>query len=205
MPFGYVPDRDRSVADERHRALADDTSAPSGGSPSRLPSLDSRWYARAVRRLLSNLWSIFGSLLALAGAVAAVAVIVATYTAVTDDTDVTALARAEACGDSGAYDCRWAEQDYRLVARTFEFVTPKQESVRVRCARPQIVFGAYACEMRERRLLKGASSMGLSPGRGSGKGLVKPRASASASPSSSASASASAPVPAADGGADQAK
>jgi hypothetical protein len=141
-----------------------------------------------MRRRLYNLWSLFLSLLGLAGAVAAVAVIVAIYTAVTDDAGVTALARAAACGDNGAHDCRWVEQDYRLVARTFEFVTPKQESVRVRCARPQIVFGAYACEVRERYALKAAGSSPPPLVRGNSKGPIKPRASASA------------PPPAADGG-----
>jgi hypothetical protein len=135
-----------------------------------------------VRRFLYGLWGLLVSLLAVAlPAVTATTI----YVAVTDETDVTALARATACGDAaGASACPWVENEYRVFTRTFEFRTPAQESVRVRCARPQIVLGAYACEVRERRPAPGGGGNDKRAGK-------RPRAPASAT------------VPAVDGGAER--
>ena len=126
-----------------------------------------------VGRFLSRLWALLASLFGLA---LLAAIVLTLYTAATDETDVTALARATACGDAGALACPWVENEYRFVTRTFEFRTPAQESVRVHCARPQIVYGAYACEVRERH----PAGLPVAGGGGNTKRPVKPRAPAAA-------------------------
>ncbi len=154
-----------------------------------------------VRRFLSALSSFVVGSIVLAGLALFAAVVVAGYTALTDPTDVTALARVEACGrDAGAVDCPWTEHEWSLLGRTLEFVTPKLESVRVHCGRQHVVLGDYVCEVRDRHPPSGASPAPSLRGHGP-KGPGKPRAPSTASASPPASAM---PPAAGDGGADRA-
>lgn len=97
----------------------------------------------ALRRLTSLLGTLF--VLALTAAC-----IAALYNVFRDDSYVLLLAQETACagvGDACNPQKQYVERG--PLAETFEFLTSKGEVVRVRCARKDVLFGDYACEVRD--------------------------------------------------------
>jgi hypothetical protein len=112
-----------------------------------------RWWDR----LASFFWTLL--VLALAGAG-----IAGLYNVFRDDLDVVHLAEATACdGEVKACNVQRVFVERGPLSETFEFVTPRMEQVRVRCARKEVLLGDYSCEVRERRPFQAAPVMQGSP------------------------------------------
>jgi hypothetical protein len=107
------------------------------------------------------------------------------YNVVRDDQDVVELAEAAACEGEGAR-CTVQRLFYERgpSAETFELLNLRQEVVRVRCARQDVLLGPYVCNVRDRRTYAGGRLVlprPVPPWPGKGGAARKPAAPPSAS------------------------
>ena len=99
-------------------------------------------------RVVRVLWSLFWTLVVL-GLLAACGLGI--YNVVRDDADVQMLAEAAACeGEGPGCAVERLAGERGALAETFEMLNGRQEVLRVRCARQQVVLGEYTCKVRDR-------------------------------------------------------
>jgi hypothetical protein len=140
-----------------------------------------------MRRTLDALWSLIWSLLGLGLTAACLAGL---YNVLRDDLDVQMLADAAACeGEGPGCTVQKLAWERGPIAETFEMRNRRQEIVRVRCTREDILLGEYSCKVRDRFTSAGAVLPVLRPAppaKGNGPAARKPAAQPPASGSAPA-------------------